>query len=267
MEELLENQGLPVYLEIKNGLLSKATLAIDNFDINHEPRLIWRLVPRLSCEFSLINTIAKPALSAVGQKIVLQFDDFKIVVEVPDSGDGGTAKDLYAVLSDFHRKSAHFKNLDKDYNLQKSPTQQSSHYQQKVSLKEALFQATSKEETLLQLCTQLRFQEGLMIIDKIGVSVRERMVRSGMDQWIRFVKEKNDVKMRMDRGRWRLHASANQDIDLQAWYHALFYQEVLTLFLKTYIFNVTMLVNRCIDCVVTFGTKMRCFRSTNKVTI
>jgi len=39
----------------------------------------------------------------------------------------------------------------------------------------------------------------------------------------------NDSKMNRDRHRWRLHAIANEDIDLQAWYHALFYLEVYRL--------------------------------------
>lgn len=33
-------------------------------------------------------------------------------------------------------------------------------------------------------------------------------------------------QMNRDRYRWRLHAIANEDIDLQAWYHALFFMEV-----------------------------------------
>eukprot|EP01035_Chromulina_nebulosa_P041361 gene41361-55947_t len=35
--------------------------------------------------------------------------------------------------------------------------------------------------------------------------------------------------MEVDRHRWRLHATANQEIDLQAWYHALFFKEVYRL--------------------------------------
>jgi hypothetical protein len=35
--------------------------------------------------------------------------------------------------------------------------------------------------------------------------------------------------MHNDRFRWRLHAISNHDLDLQAWYHAIFYQEVYRL--------------------------------------
>ena len=48
-------------------------------------------------------------------------------------------------------------------------------------------------------------------------------------RWIEVVKTTNDHKMVEDRHRWRLHATANQEIDLQAWYHSLFYKEVYRL--------------------------------------
>ena len=47
--------------------------------------------------------------------------------------------------------------------------------------------------------------------------------------WVSFVQIRNDRLMKADRNRWYLHASANQDFDLQAWYHATFYEEVYRL--------------------------------------
>eukprot|EP00605_Chrysophyceae_sp_TOSAG23-4_P000065 GSChrysophyteH1.ASY1.ANO1.67.1 assembled CDS len=39
----------------------------------------------------------------------------------------------------------------------------------------------------------------------------------------------NKHLLHADRQRWRLHAAANQDTDLQAWYHSLFFEEIYRL--------------------------------------
>jgi len=54
------------------------------------------------------------------------------------------------------------------------------------------------------------------------------MARMAMAQWQGAVFEANGSDMDADKRRWRLHAVANMEMDLQAWYHAVFSKEVRT---------------------------------------
>jgi hypothetical protein len=68
---------------------------------------------------------------------------------------------------------------------------------------------------------------------KKGFGCIKKMVKDVLiiyfQSWISYVRIRNDRLMKADRNRWYLHASANQDFDLQAWYHATFYEEVYRL--------------------------------------
>jgi len=68
-----------------------------------------------------------------------------------------------------------------------------------------------------------------MIMEKLAIRSNKELPARAFKQWTLFVKSANAQIMATDRSRWRLHAAANQDMDLQAWYHAMFYQEVYRL--------------------------------------
>eukprot|EP01034_Spumella_vulgaris_P037121 gene37121-45797_t len=68
-----------------------------------------------------------------------------------------------------------------------------------------------------------------MTVEKSIQTFRTKLMGSAFKHWINTTRDENTASMCHDRTRWRLHATANQDIDLQAWYHALFYQEVYRL--------------------------------------
>jgi len=66
----------------------------------------------------------------------------------------------------------------------------------------------------------------------IGSLRRRRLVdlrRTAFHRWSRLVYCENREKMNQDRAQWRLHAIANSERDLQAWYHATFSPEVYRL--------------------------------------
>ena len=54
-------------------------------------------------------------------------------------------------------------------------------------------------------------------------------MKSAYSRWLSFVSAANNEKLIQDRMLWRLHATANVDKDLQAWYHTLFYREIYRL--------------------------------------
>lgn len=87
----------------------------------------------------------------------------------------------------------------------------------------------TKQQQLGNLCLELRKKEACLLIDKNQTVFLRSIVQEAFRQWLKLINSTNKVKMEADRSRWRLHAISNQDIDLQAWYHALFYQEVYRL--------------------------------------
>jgi hypothetical protein len=91
------------------------------------------------------------------------------------------------------------------------------------------YATASRQEQLLQLTKYFRYKEAWLILDKYVSKTRVRLLLFGMAQWVSFVRDDNNEKMLRDRKRWRIHTAANQENDLQAWYHSVFHQEVYRL--------------------------------------
>lgn len=85
---------------------------------------------------------------------------------------------------------------------------------------------TKKAKQLLDLANSCRKEEACLIVEKVLSRFHRDVLYTAFSQWTSVTKDTNNDKMEKDRNRWRMHAAANQDIDLQAWYHALFYKEV-----------------------------------------
>lgn len=100
---------------------------------------------------------------------------------------------------------------------------------QAQTLRTSAFQVTCKQETLFQLLLSLNLKEGVGLIDKIAGKQSKALARVAFERWILKVKTENAPRMNVDKARWRLHAASNQELDLQAWYHTVFYQEVYRL--------------------------------------
>jgi hypothetical protein len=69
-------------------------------------------------------------------------------------------------------------------------------------------------------------KEGCVILEKLYNKSILETTRKAFSQWIDFIKECNNSKMVDDKNTWRLHAATNLELDLQAWYHSVFWQEV-----------------------------------------
>ncbi len=224
LEDLLCKVGVPVYIVSKYGIKSKSLLKIDKKA--GESNLQWRLQPLLSCEFSYINLITNPEESESGFHISFLLHDFKLTLEMEDQTSADIAGEIYTCLTSYLQKARSIQRAEKDQNVQKGTSQYNPAYQQSLTLRKAISDAATKEEQLIQLCFYLRYKEAYMIVEKVRGNYLVEWKRSAFSHWVRVVKDNNDDKMVKDRNRWRLHATANQEIDLQAWYHGLFYLEV-----------------------------------------
>lgn len=222
LEEILCSVGVPVYIISKYGVKTKSSLRITKVS-NSEPKLQWRLQPALDCEFSYINIITQPETHDKGYHISFLLHDFKLTVEVDEHE---LASELHSCLNGYLQKSKTFIRAEKDFNMQKGTGQFNPSYQQTITMRKAVSDAAQKEEQLIQMCFYLRYKEAYMIVEKVRSRYLGSWKSTAFSQWVRVVKDANTPKMEKDRTRWRLHATANQEIDLQAWYHALFFLEV-----------------------------------------
>lgn len=242
VDEILSTVGIPAYIVTKYGIKiqTKIFVDVDRKNITVEPRLYWRENPRLGCDFSDIKSLSKPVTSENDHQITLLFSDLKLILEIPDAGEN-LAIELYSLLSELLKKSQGIHSTEKEANTQKDTKQQNTTYQQTVSLRNSILDSALKEEQLIQLCFYLRYKEAYMTVEKSLQTFRTKLVSSAFKHWINVTKDGNTASMCHDRTRWRLHATANQDIDLQAWYHALFYQEVHFGFQHHFIFLLYLL--------------------------
>eukprot|EP01038_Epipyxis_sp_PR26KG_P013873 gene13873-18606_t len=223
-----EYTTIPIHILTKYGILTKSNLIIEvKSQANKEGRIYWRSNPILGCEMSNLVSISTPiesTLNKSSQQLILSFtDSVKLHIEISNDKDGEIVQSLYNKLYELLNKSQHIASTEKELNGL-NPI-----YQHLLLLKHDEFHATMKQEILTQLNIYLRFKEAYMSIEKVKVAYKSRTLLSAFQHWVLFVKDVNYDKMTRDRNRWRLHAIANQDIDLQAWYHAVFYQEVYRL--------------------------------------
>jgi hypothetical protein len=223
LEQELCNEGVQVYIISKYGIKTTSTLRIDKKSSQNEPGFQWRIMPALSCDFSYINIITPPDAHDSGYQMSFLLHDFKLTIEVVDAE---FAAELHACLNGYLQKGKALARAEKDLNIQKGTGQISASHQQTLALRKAVCDAAQKEEQLIQMCFYLRYKEAYMIVEKVRAKYLVDCKTFAFAHWVRVVKEVNTPKMEKDRHRWRLHATTNQEIDLQAWYHALFYLEV-----------------------------------------
>jgi hypothetical protein len=90
----------------------------------------------------------------------------------------------------------------------------------------AAYRIALEKERLYRDSLHLREMEASMIAEKFLHRKRLHVLREAMHEWCSLVKGMNDDSMNKDKTRWRLHAEANQELDLQAWYHSTFFDEI-----------------------------------------
>lgn len=68
--------------------------------------------------------------------------------------------------------------------------------------------------------------EGAFVMCNFAEKSYTATMKSALNKWLQFVTVANEENKSRDKHRWWLHAVANMDIDLQAWYHAIFHDQV-----------------------------------------
>ena len=91
------------------------------------------------------------------------------------------------------------------------------------------FRTEVRQEKLLQFNDITGRKDGVITLEAILLKHIFQRCTLAFERWKNFVRKENDGYMQQDRERWRLHAAANQEGDLQAWYHSTFYKEVYRL--------------------------------------
>jgi len=84
-------------------------------------------------------------------------------------------------------------------------------------------------EAALDDFTASIWESSFLFLESIVIWRNIELRRMAFNQWTGFVFQANEPHMVKDRSQWRLHAVANSDLDLQAWYHATFSAEVYRL--------------------------------------
>jgi hypothetical protein len=219
--ELLQGDGVPVHITSKYGTCRKSLLQIDRKEANIEPNLLWS--GKYNCELSFVTSISAPVAIEDGlYRINVNFSDFCLTFDVAQC----YSADVFTILTEMHKKAMYIRNLERDYNLTKASNHVATTYPQTMVLKASLCKAITKEEQLQQLVAYLKYKEGYILLERSVFKYRQRLTGSAFKHWVSGVRDENEEKMDRDRSRWRLHATSNLDVDLQAWYHALFFKEV-----------------------------------------
>lgn len=212
---------IPIYIRTKHDLCVRSTFQIDKRSAHVESMLYWRLDPTLGCEFCYVNAVTKPSKIAENSfQLIISMKDFKLIIETTNDATGDVANTMFSKLAEGIRKSQQVKAWERDHG--KSIPSIQAFY----ALRDSEYETTVHMEEMTQLNLNLRFKEGHLLLSRVSMELTIRRTQSAFRHWVQVTKEENNPKMLRDRYRWRLHAAANQDIDLQAWYHALFYQEV-----------------------------------------
>lgn len=208
--------GTDVKIVSKYGIMIKSRLSVSLTD--DSLFLYWRNYPeKIGCEMSFLRRVNISAANSL--RLDLVFADFDMQVEFENTG---TCELLCSILSSLIIEAAAF---EKEHTPQSSMSA-AIHTQ---SLRYAGYQISTKQELMYQSCTSLKMKEGGLLVEKFLSKFSGAILRVGFSKWTNYLRELNSDKMNEDKARWRLHAVANQDVDLQAWYHAVFFQEVYRL--------------------------------------
>lgn len=258
------NESHPIYIVSNYGTIQKSTLSIFRKEVNLEASLIWRCTTNstyeLSCKLSFIKSIAtdlydnseylryfsrrnKEPIDKLSRfelpkipQIHLFFPDFKLTIELCVLEE---TQRIFELLTDLHFRAMKIHTFEKDYNTKISHQQQQQHsrltnlpnllptlQQQDAFARQQEYECNVKQEQLLQMSYSARMKDGIVALENFRSRFHLQLLGGIFHHWVKSIRDQNENKMLEDRHRWRLHAASNQDIDLQAWYHALFYQEV-----------------------------------------
>ena len=178
--------------------------------------IYWRIHPQqLGCEMTYLKSIQIDSLNKKRLKLI--FIDFELLIEFETID---ICSNIELVLTRL-MKECQQQEKDKEANATLLSSEK--------TLRADAYNVAVKQEKLFQLLQALKIKDGCMLVDKIISKSIQNLTKRAFDMWTGAVYEINKSKMIQDKERWRYHAISNQELDLQAWYHAMFYQEVYRL--------------------------------------
>lgn len=185
---------------------------------NKNLSIFWRSKPeKLGCELRFVESIVcGNILGNVSREldpyrcIGLVFKDYNLQLETVDTETCAALQlCLQTLLSevkaaDSEREASSFSNR----------------------LRYTTYQISIQQEKLFQLRKHASMKEGALTLVAFIEKSYTFQTRRAIDKWIDFIRSVNADSKTKDKQRWRLHAIANMDIDLQAWYHSIFHEQV-----------------------------------------
>ena len=214
-EDQEAQEGTQIRVLSKYGYSYRSLLSVEMVD--DAIMINWRSYPeKLGAEIFYVKTMTMSKA-----RLTLLFEEsFELSIEFDDED---TCDAMHSCLEALHLEALEMEKEKRDLpktNIMSKPMQESRH---------AAFQVVASQEMLYQLTACLRLKEGDLVYRRLVAQRDDRQLSTAFYRWTHFVKHHNLTHMNRDRHRWRLHAIANQELDLQAWYHAVFYSEVYRL--------------------------------------
>lgn len=214
-EEEGETTGTQIRVISKYGYSFKTLLSVEM--VEDSIFLNWRTYPeKLGAEISHLQS-----MTFSQSRLTLTFEEnFELEMDFEDEE---TCENMHSCLESLQIEAV---EMDREKRESSKANVMSKSVQ---NVRQASFQVIGAQENLYQLTSCLRLKEGDIVFRRLVERKNERNLSSAFYHWTGFVRSLNLEKMDLDRSRWRLHAIANQELDLQAWYHAVFYHEVYRL--------------------------------------
>lgn len=185
---------------------------------NKNLSIFWRSKPeKLGCELSFVESIVcGNILGKIGREldpyrcIGLVFRDYNLQLETVDTE---TCAALQLCLQ----------TLLSEVQAADSDKESTSFFNR---LRASTYQISIQQEKMFQLRKHACMKEGALTLVSFIEKSYNFQTKRVMEKWIDFVRKTNTENKTKDKRRWRLHAVANMDIDLQAWYHSIFHDQV-----------------------------------------
>lgn len=196
--------------------------------------IIWRTKEKLGCDFNNIVSVDKRPGSK-GLFLVFQ-DNWTLHMLLKNAGD---ENDFILMIQDQLRNRTSSidmsgASLSRIPSLNGSPSPSpspapksndiSSFFQQKVI--KCDFKVAKQQELSYQLLTLFKYKEAFTKLEKVSQKLRLENLTYVITKWADFARTANLKLMVRDRRRVHIHTIANQDNDLQAWYHSMFHDEI-----------------------------------------
>lgn len=220
--------GLECKLVI-NGYRFKTLLQIRT--IMNAIWIFWRTNPSVvGAELFFLRdvTVTEDLSTNEKQKFLsLYFVDMKVVLEVVEPNVN--IESLKTILIQVKKSSDVEEEADAKRVQEEHPgvvNKLDSHF---TDLRKYTYDTAALEESVRSQLATIKRQESCILMTKHFGLTCHRLIQAYLNHWKNVTRDRNLLEMESDRTRWRLHAYANMDIDLQAWYHAIFNGEVYRL--------------------------------------